>query len=117
MVVPNWQSVISLASMLVLAGSAIFAGAEPALVLFTLIVGVGFTVIPILAKAPRLPSLPKPQVALPAIGPPNIADRLPREHFDTDKLRQSTEAMVARWRENTSERAGDDSTPDGTASN
>jgi hypothetical protein len=99
--VPNWQGTVSLVSMLVLAGAAITAGAQPALVLFALIVGVGFTVIPILARGPRFPGLPRPQVALPAIGPPRLAERMPRQNVDTDKLRVSTEAMLARWRENT----------------
>jgi hypothetical protein len=101
-VVPNWQSVVVLAALLVLAGAAIMAGSEPAIVLLALIVGVGFTVIPVMARAPRFLSLPRPQVALPAIGPPN-----PRQNLDTARLRDSTEAMLARWRENTPEQPRD----------
>jgi hypothetical protein len=115
-VVPNWQGAVSLLSMLVLAGAAIAAGAEPALVLFALIVGVGFTVIPIMAKAPRFPGLPRPQVALPTIGPPKFADRLPRSSIDTDRLRHSTEAMLAHWRDSTPVSAGQPATPAPTAS-
>jgi DnaJ domain len=103
-VVPNWQSFVSLACMLILAGAALFAGAEPALVFFALIVGAGFTVIPVLGRVPRLPALTRPQVALPTIGPPNnLTDRMPRHKPDMDTLRKSTEAMRARLRENTAD--------------
>jgi hypothetical protein len=112
---PNWQAAVKLLSMLILAGAAIAAGAEPALVLFALIVGVGFTVIPIMAKAPRFPALPRPQVALPTIGPPRFAERLPRSSIDTDRLRLSTEAMLAHWRDSTPVSAGQPTTPAPTA--
>jgi hypothetical protein len=97
--VPNWQGIVVLASLLVLGGAAIVAGVEPALVFFALIVGVGFTVIPILTRRVNLPRLPRPPVALPAIGPPRLADRMPRSAVDTDTLRVQTEAMLARWRQ------------------
>jgi DnaJ domain len=115
-VVPNWQSIVVLAAFLVLAGAGIAAGAEPALILLALIVGVGFTVIPVMVRAPRLPSLPRPQVVLPAIGPPNLGDRLPRHNVDTSTLRDSTEAMLARWRESTPQQPPEsDPAPDASA--
>ncbi len=96
--VPGWQGSGSALAIMTLAVAALVAGAEPVLVLPVLVVGLGFATIPLIREMPRLPALPKPALHLPSVGAPRLPERAHRPAVDPDTLRQSTEAMLARWR-------------------
>lgn len=100
--IPPWQSVVGALVIIVLAGAALATGAEPALIVGLVIVGIAFTLMPLVRKLPRLTALPSPTLHLPTIRAP----RLPNPPaagpgIDPDTLRQSTEAMRNRWRAGT----------------
>lgn len=100
--IPPWQSVVGALVIVVLAGAALATGAEPALIVGLVIVGIAFTLVPLVRKLPRLTALPSPTLHLPTIRAP----RLPKSPvagpgLDPDTLRQSTEAMRDRWRAGT----------------
>lgn len=90
--IPPSQSAVSALVILVLASTALAVDAPTMLVVALLIIGLTFSTVPLV----RLPSFPKPILRLPTLGPP--ASRSTRPTVDPLALRQSTEAMVARWR-------------------
>ena len=97
--IPPWQNVVGALVIVVLAGAALVSGAQPVLIVALLIVGLAFTLVPVVRNLPRLPELSSPAFQLPTIRAP----RLPERHqaqasVDPDTLRRSTEAMRQRWR-------------------
>ena len=108
--VPSWQNAVSAAVIAALATAALIAGVQPVLIAVLLIVGLSFTMLPLARKLPRLPSLPRP--ALPStsrLRMPRLPQRAPERSIDADALRQSTEAMLSRWRADVASRAASDS--------
>ena len=100
--IPPWQSIVGALVMVVLAGAALATGAEPAWIVGLVIVGIAFTLVPLIRKLPRLTALPSPTLHLPTIRAP----RLPNSPatgpgINPDTLRESTEAMRNRWRAGT----------------
>ncbi len=100
---PPWQSAVTAVVVVAIAGAALAAGTEPALVAALLVVGLAFSTLPLLRKLPRLPEIPRPSIQMPSLRAPSMPER-PTFHSaaDSDALRQSTEAMRARWRTSTS---------------
>ena len=108
--VPSWQNAVSAAVIAALATAALIAGVEPVLIAVLLIVGLSFTMLPLARKLPRLPSLPRPALpSTPRLRMPRLPQRAPERSIDADALRQSTEAMLSRWRADVASRAASDS--------
>ena len=100
--IPSWQSVVGALVIVLLAGAALVTGAELALIVGLVIVGIAFTLILLIRKLPRFTALPSPALHLPTIRAP----RLPNpptagQGIDPDTLRRSTEEMRNRWRAGT----------------
>ena len=100
--IPSWQSVVGALVIVLLAGAALVTGAELALIVGLVIVGIAFTLILLIRKLPRFTALPSPALRLPTIRAP----RLPNPPtagpgIDPDTLRRSTEEMRNRWRAGT----------------
>lgn len=94
--IPPLQGTVASSIMVVLAAMALASGAEPGFVMGLLVVGVACCTIPLVRRLPRLPT---PSFTLPAIRAPRLPDRPVRPALDPDTLRDSTEAMRARLRE------------------
>lgn len=105
--VPSWQNAVSSAIIAALAAAALIAGVEPVLIAVLLIVGISITMLPLARKLPRLPAVSKP--ALPRFRMPRPPQRTPKQSTDADTLRQSTEAMLSRWRADAASRAASES--------
>ena len=100
--IPPWQSVVGALVIVVLAGAALATGAEPAWIVGLVIVGIAFTLVPLVRKLPRLTALPSPTLHLPTIRAPRLPNSpATRPGLNPDTLRQSTEAMRNRWRAGT----------------
>ena len=95
---PPWQSLVGALIIFVLATAALIAGTPPLLVVALLIIGLVFTLVPVVRKLPRLPTLPSSTLQLPSIRAPRLPERHSEPSLDADVLRRSTEAMRQRWR-------------------
>ena len=97
--IPPWQNAAGSLIILLLGVLALVAGVNPAFVAALLIFGVAFMVIPLVRQLPRLPAVPTPTLHLPSVRAPRLPQRPSgRATADADTVRQSTEAMVHRWR-------------------
>ncbi len=100
--VPPWQSAASAVIMLALASMALATGAPPALVAALLVLGFALTILPLVRKLPRFPTLPTLKLHRLTLRAPRLPKRgPPRPSLDPDAFRQSTKAMLARWRQST----------------
>lgn len=109
--IPSWQGAGSALAILALGGAALANGANPVLVVPLLILGVVLAVVPLMREMPRLPQLPAPNLRLPSVRAPRLPERSHPPSVDPDSLRQSTEAMLARWRVSTEGVSGAESDP------
>lgn len=98
--IPPWQNALTAPIILVLASAALVSWAHPALVIAVLLIGAALTTLPLVRKLPRLPALPALAPRAPAVRAQHLPERRPAHiTADPDALRQSTEAIRARWRE------------------
>jgi hypothetical protein len=96
--VPPWQNVAAAAIIVLLAGTALGAGVEPAFLAALVVLGLAFTLIPLLRSLPALPSFSAPAIHLPSVRAPRLPERHAHSSVDADSIRQSTAAMRDRWR-------------------
>lgn len=94
--VPPWQNVANALVLVTLASAALLAWAHPALVGALALIGVVLVMLPLVRKLPR-PSMPRPGRR--TIGGADL-DEQGRAGAapDSQSLRRSTEAILARWR-------------------
>lgn len=98
---PAWQMGATTGVILALATAALISGTRPELAITLLVLGLAITTIPLLRSIRHLPTLPKPTLQLPSLRPPTFSHASPTHAADTDALRQSTQAILERWRANT----------------
>ena len=97
--IPVWQNVVSAVIILSLASVALASGAQLVLVVSLLVIGLVFTTVPLVRRLPSFPEMPT--MRLPDIQVPHLPERPTARPLDPDSLRQSMDAMRARWRAET----------------